>query len=495
MNLSTARSTTRAREVGIRKVMGSNMSQLVKQFLSESILLTAVAMVFAILLVYLFLPFFNHISGKQIEFLLFNRWYFFPLLIVIILFVGTLAGIYPAFYLSSFQPVKVLKTSLASGKGKGLLLRSGLVVLQFSISIILFISTLVVWNQLNYIQEKNLGWDKDQILVIKRAWAVENSLDAFCSELLENTNILNVSSGNSVPGRGTGATIFRKSDAPRAEQHLLNVASAKYDLDKTFKFELTSGRFFSKEFPADTSSVVINESAIKTLELKDPVGKQIVLPGPVPEQDQLFTVIGVLKDFHYESFHQKIRPLVYFFERGWPGFITMRISHKNVKETVAFVEKKWENFIPSKPVEYFFMDEDFNRLYDAEVRTSKIFSSFSLLAIFIACLGLFGMATFTTLQRTKEIGIRKTLGASVPAIVYMLLKEFNKWVILANIVAWPIAFYFMQKWLEDFEYRIDISIYSFLLAGLSAITIAVITVGYQALKAAYANPVKSLRQE
>ncbi|KAB2847129.1 MAG: FtsX-like permease family protein [Melioribacteraceae bacterium] len=495
MNLSTARSTTRAREVGIRKVMGSNMSQLVKQFLSESIILTAIAMVFALVMVYLLLPYFNNISGRQIEFLLFGKWYYFPMLLVLILFVGTAAGIYPAFYLSSFQPVKVLKTSLSSGKNKGSLLRSGLVVMQFSISIILFISTLVVWNQLNYIQEKNLGWDKDHIFVIKRAWAVENSLDTFCNELLENTNILSVSSGNSVPGRGTGATIFRKSDAPRAEQHLINVASAKYDLDKTFKFEFIGGRFFSKEFPSDTNAVVLNESAVKSLGLVDPVGKQIVLPGPVPEQDRIFTVVGVLKDFHYESFHQKIRPLVYFFERGWPGFIAMRITPQNVKETIAYVEKKWEKFIPSKPLEYFFMDEDFNRLYDAEVRTSKIFSSFSLLAIFIACLGLFGMATFTTLQRTKEIGIRKTLGASVPSIVYMLLKEFNKWVILANIVAWPIAFYFMQKWLEDFEYRVDINIYSFLIAGLSAILIAVITVSYQALKAAYSNPVKSLRQE
>ena len=495
MNLSTARSTTRAREVGIRKVMGSNMSQLVKQFLSESIILTAVAMVFALVMVYLLLPFFNSIAGRQIEFLPFGSWYYIPLLLVLILFVGTLAGIYPAFYLSSFQPVKVLKTSLSSGKSKGSLLRSGLVVLQFGISIFLFISTLVVWNQLGYIQDKNLGWDKEHILVIKRAWAIENNLEAFTNELLENPNIINVSSANSLPGRGVGATIFRRIDAPRAEQHLLNVASAKYNLDKTFKFEFIGGRFFSKEFPTDTNSVVMNESAVKTLGLENPVGKQIVLPGPTPEQDQLFTVIGVLKDFHYESFHQKIRPLVYFFERGWPGFATMRISPNNVKETIAFVENKWEKFIPSKPIEYFFMDEDFNRLYDAEVRTSKIFSSFSLLAIFIACLGLFGMATFTTLQRTKEIGIRKTLGASVPTIVYMLLKEFNRWVILANIVAWPIAFYFMQKWLENFEYRADLTIYSFLIAGLSAFAIAIITVSYQALKAAYANPVKSLRQE
>lgn len=495
MNLSTARSTTRAREVGIRKVMGSNIAQLIRQFLSESIMLTAIAMAFALLMAYLTLPFFNSIAGRQIELSLLGEWYQIPLIVLVVIVVGTIAGIYPAFYLSSFQPAKVLKTSLSSGSTKGLMLRNGLVVVQFSISIFLFISTLVVWNQLNYIHEKNLGWDKDHIFVIKRAWAIENNEEAFGSELLNNPNIFTFSSSSSIPGRGTGSTVFRNAEAPRAEQHLLNVTSAKYNLDKTFKFDFVDGRFFSKEHPSDSNTVVINEAAAETLGLEDPVGKKIVLVGASPEQDIYFAVIGVLKDYHYESFHQKIRPLLYFLERDWPAFMTMRISPKNVKQTIAYIEQTWTKYIPSKPIEYFFIDDDFNKLYDAEERTSKIFSSFSLLAILIACLGLFGMATFTTVQRTKEIGIRKALGASIPKIVYMLLKDFNKWVLFANVLAWPVAFYFMQKWLENFEYRIDLSFSSFLIAGLSAFAIAIITVSYQTFKAAIISSAESLRQE
>lgn len=494
MNLSTASSTTRAREVGVKKVLGSNIGQLVRQFLTESIILTTIAMGFALLLTFLLLPYFNEIAGKEFVFSLISEWYTIPVILVTIIFVGTIAGIYPAFYLSSFEPVKVLKTSLTSG-GKGSALRKGLVVFQFSISIFLFISTLVVQDQLDYLQDKNLGWDKDNILVVKRAWAIENNEDAIGAELLKNPDIQTFSTSGHIPGRNFGVSVFRNSEAPRGEQHLMSIMTSKYDLDKTFKFELVDGRFFSRDFPSDSVAVVLNESAVKVLGMEDPIGKHVTQPGSSPENDFNLTVIGVIKDFHFESLHHKIRPLLIFYHRDWPRFITMRISPINVRETIAYVEDTWKKFIPDKPFEYFLMDEDFGKLYDDEVRTSKIFSSFSLLAIFIACLGLFGLATFTTMQRTREIGIRKTMGASVPEIVYLLSKQFSAWVLLANIVAWPAAYYFMTEWLTSFEYRIDLSYSSFLIAGSAAFIVALLTVIYHSVKAAVANPADSLRYE
>ncbi|MFC2134490.1 ABC transporter permease [Bacteroidota bacterium] len=494
MNLSTARSTTRAREVGVRKVLGSNISQLIRQFLTESVILTAIAMLFAVIIVYAALPFFNDIAGKQFELNLFGSVWTIPLMVCTILVVGTLAGIYPAFYLSSFQPVKVLKTSLTSG-GKKSYLRSGLVIFQFGISIFLFVVTFVIREQLDFIQDKNLGWDKDNLLVVKRAWAVENNEDAFISELKQNSNIIEVAATRNIPGRDFGTSVLRKGGAPRSEQHLINLISAKYNLDKTFNFEMKEGRFFSREFASDTNSVVVNESLVRDLGYENPVGAQLVYPGESEDEDYPLTIIGVVKDFHYESFHQKIKPLAIFLHNEWPYFIGIRISGINVRETIEYVEDIWQKFIPDKPFEYFFMDEDFARLYNNEVRTSKIFSAFSLLAILIACLGLFGLATFTTLQRRKEIGIRKTMGASIPGIITLLSMQFSKWVLFANVIAWPAAYFFILKWLSNFEYKVDITILSFLIAGLSAFGIAIITIVYQAIKAALANPVDSLRYE
>lgn len=495
MNLSTARSMTRAREVGVKKVLGSSIGQLIRQFLTESIILTSVAMGIALMLAYILLPYFNEVAGKQFELQLVENWYTIPAILLTVVVVGTLAGIYPAFYLSSFDPARVLKSSISSS-GKGSVLRRGLVVFQFSISIFLFISTLVVQDQLNYMQEKNLGWDKEHILVVKRAWAIENNEDAIGAELLSNPNILTFSTSGNIPGRDFGVTVFRNSEAPRAEQHLLSVMTSKHSLDKTFKFEMAAGRYFLKGNISDTTSVILNESAVKVLGIEgDPIGKFVTQPGNTPENDFNLAIIGVIKDFHYESFHQKIRPLLIFHHNSWPAFISLRISPNNVRETIQYAEEVWKKFIPDKPFEYFFMDDDFDKLYDAEIRTSNIFSSFSILAIFIACLGLFGLATFTTMQRTREIGIRKTMGATVPEIVYLLSKQFSMWVLLANIIAWPAAWYFMSNWLTSFEYRIDINYLTFLIAGAIAFVIALMTVIYHSVKAAIANPADSLRYE
>ncbi len=494
MNLSTARAAVRAKEVGVKKVLGSNITRLIRQFLSESILVTALGMLLAIVLVYLVLPVFNEIAGKEFSFNLLSSWFVIPLLALTILIVGIVAGVYPAFYLSSFEPAKVLKTSLSS-TGKGVKLRTALVVFQFAISIFLFASTLIVNNQLEYVQTKNLGWDKEHLLVIKRAWAIEDNEETFGNELLANPDILTYSPTGSIPGRGFGMNVVVKQGAPRTEQHLLSFMESKYDLDKTFNFEVKEGRYFRKDFSTDSNSVVVNESALRTLGIKDPLGKQLIFPGDSPENDYVVTIIGVLKDFHFESFHQKIRPLIITLHTRWPAFITLKLLPRNMEETLAHVRASWEKFVPDKPLEYFFMDDDFGRLYDEEVRTSRIFTAFSILAIFIACLGLFGLATFITLQRTKEIGIRKTLGASTASVVILLSKQFSIWVLLANILAWPAAYYFMNSWLNRFEYRVDVGFYSLFLAGFSALTIALFTVAYNSIKAALANPVKSLHYE
>ena len=494
MNLSTARATTRAREVGVRKVLGSNMLQLLRQFLTESIILTTIAMIFAILLVYIALPFFNDVAGKNFHFDLFGSFYTIPLLLLTIIVVGTLAGIYPAFYLSSFQPVKVLKTTLTSS-GKSSYLRSGLVIFQFSISIFLFIATFVIQDQLYYVQNKNLGWDKDNLIVIKRAWAVEDNEEAFIEKLKQNPNILDVTSSGHIPGKGFGMTVFRKENAPRSEQLLLNVITAKMDFDKTFKLDLKGGRFFSPEFPSDSNSVVVNESLVKMMGIENPVGSDLIMPGESDDKDFRFHIIGVVKDFHYESFHQIIKPLIIFLDRQWPFYITTRVTSNNVKETIEYLKSTWKEFIPDKPFEYFFMDEDFAKLYDNEIRTAKIFTTFSILAIVIACLGLFGLTTYSTMTRRKEIGIRKTLGASIPGIIVMFSMQLSKWVLFANLIAWPLAYFFADKWLSNFEYKVDLTLMSFVLAGLLAFLIAIVTVTYQSLKAALANPVNSLRYE
>ncbi|MGD8780174.1 MAG: ABC transporter permease [Ignavibacteria bacterium] len=494
MNLSTARSMIRAKEVGVRKVLGSHVGQIIKQFLAESIIITTIAMLIAVGIAYLFLPYFNDIAGKEYSFLIFNEWYSIPAIFISILVVGFLAGIYPAVYLSSFQPVKVLKTSLTSVES-GSSMRKVLVVFQFSVSIMLIIGTLVINDQLSYVQDKKLGWDKDHILVIKRAWAVENNEEVIKNELLSNPNILTFTSSWAIPGRIYNGYLVWNPETPRGTQHLISGMSVKYDFDKTYSVEVKEGRLFSKEFLSDSLAVVLNETAVSLLGYKDPVGKRLTFPGANEDEDFHLNIIGVVKDFHFESLHHKINPLLITLERQWPGFISMKINPVNVQETVAYANEVWAKYISDKPFEYFFADEDFARLYENEERTGRIFSSFSVLAIIIACLGLFGLATFITNQRKKEIGIRKTLGASIYSIVYLLSKQFSIWVILANLIAWPVAYYFMGQWLNNFEYRIDVNLLSFLIAAVLVFLIALITVAYQSIRAAMANPVDSIKYE
>ena len=492
MNLTTARSSIRSKEVGVRKVLGSNKAKLIKQFLSESVLLTFFAVLIAVVLVEIFLPSFSRLSGKNLHTHYFSNLIAIPALIITILVVGFLAGSYPAFFLSRFQPVRVLKGKLNDAKSGWL--RSGLVVFQFAITIILFVCTFIVYNQMQFVQNKRLGFDKEHVLVIQRAWALENHSEAFKDELLQNSNIVSASNTDNLPGKLFGSTVFKPEDAPQSQQYPLSIMSTDYDFAKTLGLKLLEGRYFSRESTTDTTAIILNEEAVKFMELKNPLGKRLMMPTP-NSMGRAFTIIGVLKDFNYESLHQRIRPLAIVLNAGQTTYLPIRLRPADISGTISFIKDEWEKFVPGKPFEYFFLDEDFNKLYQSEMKTGQIFTSFSVLAILIACLGLLGLTIFTVERRIKEIGIRKVLGASISTIVFLISKEFLKWVLIANLIAWPIAYYFMNKWLENFAYRTEMTVWVFILSAFIALLIALLTVSSQTIKAATANPVKSLRYE
>jgi putative ABC transport system permease protein len=509
MNLSTARAAERRLEVGIRKVLGSNRIQLVNQFLFESIMLTFIAMLLSLVLIVILLPYFNNIAGKQLEAGYFENWYVLPGIILISLSTGLLAGSYPAFFLASFQPVRVLKGFFkVSNRSTLPSVRNVLVVFQFVISIFLFVTTFIMFNQMQYIQNKRLGFQKDNILVIKRGWAVgQNSdgtekdsvgnssvLDVFKNELKQNSNIISAGGTSHLPG---STNYFHWYVVPEKvsmeERHPINYFFADYDFAETLDLKFIEGNYFIRGETNISHSVVINEATAKALGYEKPyVGKQIGFPG---EEVHYSNIIGVIKDYHYQSLHQKIEPFVMGMQDRQRTYIAVRISPYNIAETIKYIEDTWHKYIPYKPFEYSFLDEDYDALYNAETVTLKVFTIFSSLAIFIACLGLFGLSSFTVHQKTKEIAIRKVLGDSVPNIVFRLSKEFARWIILAIIIAWPLAWLAMSNWLEDFAYRIDLTVFPFLIAGIIALIIAWLTISYQSIKAALANPIEAIRYE
>ncbi len=492
MNLSTARASLRSKEVGVRKVLGSNKKQLVLQFLFESILLTTFAVLIATIFSELLLPLFNGLTGRHLETTYFSNFEAIPATIFAILFIGFMAGSYPAFFLSSFRPVVVLGSKANLFKNSWL--RNGLVVFQFAISIILIIGTLVVYMQMRFIQNKKLGFDKEHVLVIQRAWALENQAKTFKEELIKNAGIISASNSDNMPGKFFNQTLF-KSDGADTKQHIMSAMSTDYDFAKTMGIEIANGRYFSKDYPSDTMSVVINEIAAEIMGFKEPIGKRIIIVGDNNPKTNTRTVVGVVKDFHYESLHQKIRPLVLFLNTGQTAFLPIRLNNSDIKNNIAVIENLWNKFVSAKPIEFYFLNEDFDQLYRAENKTGQIFTAFSLVSILIACLGLLGLASFTAERRTKEIGIRKVMGATIGQIIFLLSKEFIKWVIVANIIAWPVAYYIMNNWLKDFAYRISFPFWVLFISALVAVLIAIITVISQALKTANSNPVKSLRYE
>lgn len=504
MNLSTARSANRAKEVGVRKVMGSLRSHLVRQFLLESILLSLGSFLFALVLAWIFLPVFNSISQKDLT-LPVTEPMFYLLLGGASILIGVLAGLYPSFFLSAFKPVNVLKGNLALGMRSGWI-RSSLVVFQFVISIFLVIATITVNRQLNYIQNKKIGFEKDQVLVVNDAYALGTNIESFRDEVAKNNFIKSGSISGFLPVSGgwrSDNTYWPTGSEP-TEETMVGMQSWEVDYDyvKTMGMKIIEGRDFSSDFSSDSSAIVINQSALKFFNYeKDPVGRKISTfnsnnPDGSPDKNSLksWTIIGVLEDFHFESLKQNIAPLALFLEKN-NGTVIFRFEAANSQDVISTVEKTWKSLAPGQPFQYSFLDEDFGRMYVTEQRLGKTFAVFASLAIIIACLGLFALTSFTAEQRTKEIGIRKVLGASVSSIVVLLSKEFGRLILIAFVLAAPLAWYAINWWLKSYTYKVEIGILVYAAAGLFAFGIAWITMSYQSIRAARNNPVTSLRSE
>jgi putative ABC transport system permease protein len=489
MNLATAQSAKRAKEVGLRKVVGAARSSLIKQFIGEALLLTLFSIVIAIVLSVTLLPGFNNLTGKQLS-IPFAQPLFWLSIIALMIITGFVAGSYPAFFLSSLNPVKVLKSGLKFGAGN-IFLRRGLVVFQFTLSIMLIVGMIVTYRQMNYIQSRNLGYDRDNLLYIPIEGELTNKYSLFKQRAAELPGVLNISKMRNSPTvieHHTGSISWPGKDPNLTVSFADGVIG--YDFVKTMKLQLKEGRDFSKEFSTDSTSFMLNETAVNKIGLNDPIGATVTWgnhPG---------TVIGVIKDFHFSSMHQSIEPLILRLDDNWTwGTILIRVKAGDTKEVLAGLGKLCAVMNPKFPFTWQFSDSEFFKLYKSEAIVSRLSNYFAFLAIFISCLGLFGLATFTAAQRTKEIGVRKVLGASVPQIIAMLSGSFIKLVVIAMLIAFPLAWYFMNKWLENFAYKVHLDWIIFFGAGIIALLIALLTVSYQAVMAAVANPVKSLRTE
>lgn len=496
MNLSTARSAGRAKEVGVRKVLGSLRKNLITQFLSESLLISFLSMILALIIAALLLPFFNTLSGKTFTMDDFLSPWLLPALLVLVIIVGFLAGIYPAFYLSSFKPVDVLKGRLANGF-KSSWLRSGLVVFQFAISIFLIIGTLVIYTQLNFIRNKDIGYNRSQVLIIKNTDALGKDAKVFKEEALKLSGVENATMTGYLP------TANWRSDSPLFPEPTMDMKNAvstqMWRVDEnyipTLGMKMAQGRNFSKDFTTDTSAIIINEAFAKLIGFKDALNKLLYYMNNFPSTDfTKYNVIGVVKNFNFNTLHDEVTPLVFFLSQQ-NGSIAFRVHSAHMDQLVASLENLYKKTAPSQPFAYSFMDADYNKTYLSEQKMGGLSITFSILAIFIACLGLFGLITYAAEQRTKEIGIRKVLGASVTNVTTMLSKDFLRLVLIASLISFPVAWWAMNYWLQSFAYRIEISWWIFLVAGCTAIFIALLTICIKAIRAAMANPVESLRSE
>jgi putative ABC transport system permease protein len=492
MNLSTARSAGRAKEVGLRKTMGSFRSQMIGQFLSESMIYGLIAVILALMIAFMLLPQFNLLSGKEISFTGLATPTFLTGVIVLIIVIGLLAGSYPAFYLTSFNPSEVLKGKVSAGlKSKGV--RSALVVFQFALSIVLIICTIIGYQQIEFLQSRNVGMDKHNVLVINNTARLKTNQQAFKNSLLEKTGIEKVSFTNNVFPGVNNTTAFRSANDRK--DHIMGTYFADVDHAEALKLEVLEGRFFSKDFKSDTAAVVINEAAARELGWMKPLEEKLIVfdgdsnaPKEIPMQ-----VIGVVKDFNFESFKVNVRPMVIRVTQTSSN-VLIRYSGKP-NEAITEAEKMWKQYASSDPFQYAFLDQNFDELFREEQRLSSLFLVFTSLAIVIACLGLFALASFTAEQRTKEIGIRKAMGASIGSITALLSKEFTLLVLISILLAIVPSYFMVNYWLSQFAYRIDVGVLVFVWSGLAALVIAWFTVLYQSLKAALVKPVNSLRYE
>ncbi len=488
MNLTTARSATRSREIGIRKVVGANRKQLFKQFIGESCFITLLSMGIALLLIHVVLPWFRSLIGIDLPVDYLQNTSFLISIIASWLFISLFAGSYPALILSATKPINVFRDFATSGK-KGSAFRNLLVVVQFTASVVLIVGTVVIFGQMNYVKNRRLGYDREHVIVILtheketglKAQAIKN-------KLLQYPEVIGVSISGALPLDVRSRFLNQQFEGEDGQTVRMNIRFdyIDYDFLDVFKIEMAQGRNFSKEFSDDESAVLVNETAVKQLGWTNPIGKKL------PGRDE-YHVIGVVKDFYFASLHQRIEPMMFLLREG--PRIAVRVRPGNIQKTVALLKDVFERNTQTQPFDFFFLDDRFNQLYKKEQRTGEIFAYFSLLAIFIACLGLLGLASFTVERRTKEIGIRRVLGASAYRIVTLLGKEYVRLVIIANVIAWPVAYLAMNRWLQNFAYRININVWMFILAAAGVLFIAFITVSYQTLKAALTNPADTLRYE
>ena len=490
INLSTARSANRAREVGLRKVVGSFRSSLVNQFLTESMIFSILSFVMGVLLAALLLPYFNLLSAKSLVFP-WQSWWLLPVGLGVILLVGMVAGLYPSFYLSSFKPIEVLKGNLARGsKSSGT--RSALVIFQFTTSIVLIVGTFIIERQMQFMLNKKVGFEKDQVVLIQGTNTLGEEIKSFKSELLNMSQVKSVSVGDYLPVRGMkrNGNQFYKEGMTKIDKGVQGQQwKVDFDYIKTMGMKIVNGRDLSEQTLTDKNdAAIINQQMVKELGLKDPIGQQIT------NGYSHWTVIGVVEDFNYESMKQKIDPLCMSIGNS-PNIISVKVGSGDMTTAIASISDTWKKFAPHQPIRFAFLDDRFARMYDDIQRMGRIFTSFAVLAIIVACLGLFALSAFMVEQRSKEISIRIVLGAPMQNIFRLLTQNFMKLVLVSILIAVPIAGYIMSEWLKDYAFRIDISWDVFFLAGLMAIGIALFTISYQSIKAGLMNPMKNLRSE
>jgi putative ABC transport system permease protein len=498
MNLATARSTTRAREVGLRKVVGSSRSLLISQFIAESIFLSLFALVIAVIIVYLLLPAYNNLIRMDLVFDIFSSGRIIPLLILLAVFVGILAGTYPAFVLASFRPTAVLKAEMKTGSRKSFL-RSLLIVLQFTVSIVILLGTLTVNRQLNFMQKKDPGFGKERVLVVHRSDALQESIDAFKQDISQHANILSVANCTHIPSGNYWNNAHWLEGWDRSNVITIWTCYSSYDYDNAMDLEILQGRFFDRNMPTDSFAVIVNQATLKSLAIEDPLNTRFEEPNDEGGVERYYPIIGVVKDFHFQSMHEEIQPMAIHFMRGnWEGVLTIKLGGGSMPATVDFVRQAWEEFNTGYPFEYSWLDDEFGKLFETERRTSKILLVFSILSIFISCLGLLGLISYSTNQRTKEIGIRKTMGASVNIVMLLLSRETVRLLGIATAISIP-AYFGIRAWLQNFAYHISFNPAIFLLAlalvAIIVLIIALLTVSYTSYRAATANPAQSLRVE
>jgi putative ABC transport system permease protein len=502
VNLATSRSLQRAKEVGVRKAIGAGRKQLIVQFISETVLFAAISMVLAIVATGLLLPSLNVFTEKEMVFDIFTNPLLAGSIVMLTLLVGTVAGFYPALVLSGFQPVKVLKGTVVSDAlpGKTPWLRHGLVVIQFALSILLIVSAIVVINQVSYMHNKDLGFRKEQILFFPmKGQNMQKNYASFKNELLQYPGVASVSIGYGFPGDMFGDGPMTVKEKPEVKPTKATQVMVDEDYIKTLGLSLVAGRDFSKSIQTDVSAYIINETAVKELGLGTPgeaIGKTLSWP-TWRKGDSLKTgpVIGVVKDFHYKSLHERVEPAVLHIYPQAYSKVAVKLRGDKIETELAGIKTLWNKFSPDYPIEYNFLDESFQKMYKAEDKLKILLSIFTAITIFVACLGLLGLAAYAAERRRKELGIRKVLGATVQGLVLLLSKDFIKLVVLSLVVASPVAWYFMSKWLESFAYRIDIAWWMFAVAAILAVMLALVTVSFQAVKAALSNPVQNLRTE